>query len=101
MLERVERIAHARGLPPGGAIQVIAAANALMGIVAEPMTPLPEQLASLEAAMFPASCWRRSHTVGDSCGACGLGVGSFLSPWQGSRRSGILNAQVSNGGSRL
>ena len=55
MIERVERVAQALGLPPGGALQIIAAANTLMGIVSEPTTPLPQQLDVLEMK-FTLSC---------------------------------------------
>ena len=37
-------------------------------------------------------CWRRSRRW---CGVWSLGAGSFLSPWQGSRRVRFLNMKTS------
>lgn len=51
MLERIERLRVALGLPAGGALQTVFKANVVMGIVPAPQTPLPQQLEKLEASL--------------------------------------------------
>ena len=97
---KLKAIKEALGLPDDvtGAMPIIAAGNASMGIVLEPGTP---GLAMIDE-LFDARR-RRGRLVGAAGGArvegvvwgLGPGVGSLLSLWRGPRRSRFLNMKTS------
>ena len=61
----IERVRERLGLPPGSALQILSAANAYLGIVPDPMSSLPQQLAVIEVHLG-----MRSTLRADAYNAC-------------------------------